>query len=99
MGRIHLTRTAARDIEELKQFSLAEFGAALTADYLGGLRETLVRLCDHPGIGTARDDLRDGTRSLRYRSHRIYYRPAPEALVIQRVLHYARMVRRDMIEQ
>ena len=56
------------------------------------------RLCDHPGIGTTRDDLVPGARSLRYRSHRVYYRPAKGGVVIQRVLHYARQVRRDMID-
>lgn len=95
---IRLTEAAARDLAETGQYSLAEFGPASTADYLTGLREAFARLRDHPGIGVRRDDLRPEMRSLRYRSHRIYYRPSPDGIVILRVLHFARMVRREMLE-
>jgi len=96
---IRLTGRAARDINEIEQHSAAEFGSSLTAQYLQGLHEAFARLRDFPGIGVMRDDLRPGTRSLRYRSHRIYYRPMPGGILIQRVLHYARQVRREMIDE
>jgi toxin ParE1/3/4 len=98
MGDIRLTSAAARDIEEIERFSAAEFGPSLTADYLAGLRGSFAHLRDYPGMGVMRDDLRPGTRSRRYRSHRIYYRPMPDGILIQRVLHYARQVRREMID-
>lgn len=95
---IRLTSIAVRDINEIEEYSAAEFGSTLTTEYLEGLHEAFARLRDQPGIGIMRDDLRPGTRSLRYRSHRIYYRPMPGGIVIQRVLHYARQVRREMFE-
>jgi len=98
MKRIFLTEAAVRDIEELDRYGATEFGSAKADEYMNGLRESLRRLRDYPGLGIARDDLRPETRSLRYRSHRIYYRPEPRGILIQRVLHYARMVRRDMID-
>jgi plasmid stabilization system protein ParE len=98
MSDIRLTKAAAQDIEGIEQYSVAEFGVSLTADYLSGLSEALARLRDYPGAGVMRGDLWPGTRSLRYRSHRIYYRAASGEIVIQRVLHYARMVRREMID-
>ena len=97
-GNIRLTRAAARDIEEIEQFSAVEFGSSQTADYLDGLRDAFVRLRDYPGMGIVRDDLRPETRSLQYRSHRIYYRPMPGGILVQRVLHHARQVRREMID-
>ncbi len=98
MTGFRLTKAAARDIEELERYSLVEFGAGVTVDYLSGLQDTFARLRDYSGLGVARDDLWPATRSLRYRSHRIYYRSAPDGIVIQRVLHFARMVRRGMID-
>jgi len=95
---VRFTRAAARDIQELEQYSATEFGSSATAEYLGGLHEAFVRLRDFPGMGVARDDLRPDTRALRYSSHRIYYRPMPGGILIQRVLHYARQVRREMID-
>lgn len=98
MNEIRLTRAAARDIAEIESYSVGEFGPPLTADYLRGLSEVFERLADYPDAGARRDDLRPGTRAVRYRSHRVYYRTAPGEIVIQRVLHYARMVRREMID-
>ena len=95
---VRFTKAAARDIEELEQYSAAEFGSSVTAEYLGGLHEAFARLRDFPGMGIPRDDLRPESRALRYRSHRIYYRPMPGGILIQRVLHYARQVRREMID-
>ena len=97
MSEIRLTSAAARDINEIEQYSAEEFGSRQTAEYLDGLREAFARLRDYPGMGIRRDDLRLETRSLRYGSHRIYYRPMPGGIVIQRILHYARQVRREMI--
>lgn len=98
MRDVRLTEAASRDINEIEQYSAAEFGPEQTAEYLVGLLEALARLRDFPDLGVVRDDLRPDTRSLRYQSHRIYYRPMPGGIVIQRVLHYARQVRREMFE-
>ena len=95
---LRFTSAAARDIEELEQYSAAEFGSSATAEYLTGLHEALARLRDYPGMGVLRHDLRPDTRSFRYLSHRIYYRPMPGGILIQRVLHYARQVRREMLD-
>jgi toxin ParE1/3/4 len=97
MPDVRLTDAAAGDVEEIERYSASEFGPALTVEYLQGLADALRRLSHHPGIGIGRDDLRSGTRSLRYRSHRIYYRPVKDGVVVQRVLHQARQVRRDMM--
>ena len=81
----------------IEEFSFITFGRAQTAKYLVGLRDAFVRLQEHPGIGVARDDLRAGTRSYRYGSHRIYYRAMEDGVLIQRILHYARQDRRSMV--
>ena len=98
MPDIRLSKAAESDIRELERYSADAFGSAKTAEYLQGLRDTFVQLRDYPGLGVSRDDLRTDTRSLRYASHRIYYRPVPDGILVQRVLHYARQVRREMIE-
>lgn len=98
MGDVRLTRAAAQDINDIEHRSAVEFGSAQTVEYLSGLHEAFARLGQYPGIGIVRHDLRPDTRSLSYRSHRIYYRPMPGGILIQRVLHYARQVRREMFE-
>ena len=97
MTEIRFTELAVEDLLAIEEFSFANAGREQTAKYLAGLREAFVRLRDHPGIGVARDDLRAGSRSFRYGSHRIYYRAVEGGVLIQRILHYARQVRRSMI--
>jgi toxin ParE1/3/4 len=94
---IRLTELALQDLLAIEEFSFATFGREQTSKYLAGLREAFVRLGEHPGIGVVRDDLRAGSRSYRYGSHRIYYRASEDEVLIQRILHYARQVRRSMV--
>ncbi|OYW45734.1 MAG: hypothetical protein B7Z08_01720 [Sphingomonadales bacterium 32-68-7] len=98
MRDIRLTRAAERDIGDIERFSAAEFGSAATFEYLTGLHEAMAHLRNFPGLGVPRDDLKPDVRSLRYASHRIYYRPMPRGILIQRILHYARQVRREMLD-
>ena len=98
MRDIRLTKAAERDIVDIEGFGAAEFGSAATFEYLTGLRDAMARLRDFPGLGVPRDDLKPDVRSLRYASHRIYYRPMSKGILVQRVLHYARQVRREMID-
>ena len=46
MSEIRLTSAAARDINEIEQYSAEEFGSRQTAEYLDGLREAFARLRD-----------------------------------------------------
>lgn len=98
MGDVRFSNAAVQDLRDIETFSVDRFGPAMTADYLAGLREALVRLCDNPAIGGRRDDLLPGTRALRYRSHRIYYGTDQQGVVILRLLHFARQVRRGMVK-
>lgn len=98
MAELSLGKAAAKDIEDIAAYSAAHFGAVATVDYLAGLREAFQRLLDQPGVGARRDDLAAGIRSLRFRSHRIYYCSDLKGTRIIRVLHYARQVRRDVMQ-
>lgn len=98
MGDVRFSNAAVQDLRDIEAFSADRFGPAMTADYLAGLREALVRLGEHPAIGGRRDDLLPGIRALRYRSHRIYYGTHQQGVVILRLLHFARQVRRDLVQ-
>ena len=97
MTEIRLTELALQDLLAIEEFSFVTFGREQMSQYLAGLRQAFVRLQEYPGIGVARDDLRAGSRSYRYGSHRIYYRASEAGVLIQRILHYARQVRRSMV--
>lgn len=97
MGEIHFTRAAQTDIAEIEEYSAAHFGTDATIAYLTDLADTLRQLSGQPEIGARCGYLGRGIRSWRCRSHRIYYVRNGKDITVQRVLHYARNVSRDLI--
>ena len=86
-----LTRSAARDLDEILEFVLRSSGPARALRVHKRICDALRKLASHPGIGHARADLTD--ESLRVWpvfSYLVIYRPATSPLEVVRVLHGAR---------
>jgi toxin ParE1/3/4 len=90
--RLRIAQAAQQDLREIRIHSKLAFGAAITKEYLVGIRATFSRLREHPFAGAAESDLGRGLRGVSYRSHRIFYRilSGENELVIVRVLHHSR---------
>ena len=96
MARLVYSRQAASDIEEITAFSVAQFGAEVTGDYLTGLELACELLREFPEMSAIYPRVRPEMRCLIYRSHRIFYRMDEEQVLVVRVLHHARDVPQDM---
>ncbi len=90
-----LSRAADRDIEDIYDYTCAQFGAHQAVNYLTEMQVAFIALSRQPGMGRARDEIRKGLRSMSYESHVIFYRKIRGGIRIVRILHG----RRDMPRQ
>jgi toxin ParE1/3/4 len=96
VAELTLAKAAEHDLRNLRKYSKAAFGLALTRDYLLGLRNIFQLLRDQPFAGQPESDLGEGLRGISYRSHRIYYQVRADCVLIVRVLHHSRDVVRHL---
>jgi toxin ParE1/3/4 len=82
-----LSEASARDIENIFERSLIDFGLAQTEQYFHTLKNCLVLLAENPGMGTAADDLQAGYRRFPHESHVIFYTVSESDIFIVRILH------------
>ncbi len=81
------TDRAERDLEEVVDYTVQEWGASQANAYLGGLESRVQLLAENPDLGVARDAISQGLLSFPYESHILYYRKHASGIVIIRVLH------------
>lgn len=89
VARIRLAESAREDLREIRFYSRTAYGPAVARDYLLGLRKAFDLLGSRPLAGVQEADLGVGIRSFSYRSHRIFYHPDAQGIVILRILHQA----------
>lgn len=87
MNRFRLTPRASRDLDEIADYSLAQWGEKQTERYLASFEERFRWLADNPLLGRARDDIVEGYRSFQQGSHLIFYLIAGDEIHIIGVPH------------
>jgi toxin ParE1/3/4 len=81
-----ITPTASRDIESIMDY-LAENASFETAEhFLDQLNGKFKRLVKFPKIGSRRDELYPGLRSVPLKNYLIFYRSVPEGIEVMRVV-------------
>lgn len=85
--QLSLTKAAQRDIDKLHAYGIQNFGRSVADDYSRQLLNLLDLLKDNPRMGVERSEFKKITRTLRYRSHMIFYRLNQRGLKIHRILH------------
>jgi len=90
MRRLVVSAPARPDLVGIARYTEREWGAAQSKRYLGAIRSHLANLLKNPALGTGRNEIKPGYRSLRIGSHLIFYREASGHIEVIRVLH-ARM--------
>ena len=93
MSRLKLTRAAERDLEDIWLY-IARDSVAYFDAYLEKILSRCALLAEHPEAGRERDEVAKGLRSIPVESHIIFYRVKRKHVVISRVLHSARDIRR-----
>ena len=96
MAKLRLGAQARRDLQEIRRDGIRDHGVAASAAYFAGFRRLFQLLRAQPFAGQERPEFELGVRSLSYRPHRILYRVDGDVVVVDRMLHQARDVRRAL---
>ncbi|MDF1735659.1 MAG: type II toxin-antitoxin system RelE/ParE family toxin [Minwuia sp.] len=87
MADYRLSRRAARDVEEILQHSLEQFGIQAADRYVTALQETFNLLAENPLIARERREHDPPVRIFPARRHRVIYVQDGGGIWILRVLH------------
>ena len=98
MAEIKFSPAARTDLKAIGRFSKREFGTTVAEKYLLGLDQVFDRLASHPHSGEAQPKLGSGVRRSSHRSHRIFYEFDGEVVLILRIFHHARDVKRSLLK-
>ena len=87
MAHYILAPEAQLDLENIRQYTLQEWGSNQAKIYLVELALHFEKLALSPGLGRVRLDIGKDIRSFPVNAHVIYYREAEKGIEIARVLH------------
>ena len=87
MYKLRKSAEAEEDLTDIWVYSLREWGIEQADKYIDELEAGLAQLSASPKLGTSRDELRPGYRSLRINQHMAYYTVKESTVRIVRVLH------------
>ncbi|MBI1306093.1 MAG: type II toxin-antitoxin system RelE/ParE family toxin [Bacteroidetes bacterium] len=78
---------AALDLEDIFDYTLAEFGLDQAVTYLSAFDDVFARLSDNPKIGRERSGIKKGLHSVIDGEHVVFYRMIKTDVRIVRILH------------
>lgn len=78
-------------LAEIADFTLQQWGLEQTRRYPDSLERCFGRIAANPEIGRRCDLLKKGYRRIEHEKHVIFYRLAPEGILVVRVLHESMM--------
>lgn len=94
--RLELSRRAQADLDEIRDYSVAEFGVPRAIAYLDAVESAFRRIVDFPDIGGVHPTVRPVCRSLSCQQHRIFYEVASDTILVVRILHKTMDVERHL---
>ncbi len=86
MAKARLLHRAEADLIVIARYTTAQFATQQAHAYRDGLLATLDALEEHPLMGSDQDHVRTNLRRHVCKSHTIYYRPAADGVLVQRIL-------------
>jgi toxin ParE1/3/4 len=88
--KLEFTSDATSDLDDILDYSIAQWGVDRGFDYVTEIRNRAMRLADgfHPGLQA--DDIQHGLRRQLSGSHVIWFRRETNRILIIRVLHQSR---------
>ena len=92
--RLELSRRAQADLDDIRDYSVEQFGVDRAILYLDAVEQAFRRLLEHQRIGSQRGDIGEAVHSYPVGEHRIFYLLLPDRILIARVLHKAMDVER-----
>lgn len=90
MYHYELSKEADKDLDELFDYTVEQFGMDQAIRYVSSFERVFERLCSQPKSGRLRVEIRKGLRSVSPISHTVFYRNMENRIRIVRVLHSSR---------
>ena len=87
MKSLRIADAARADLRDIKRYTIETWGSDRARRYLEEIRRRIMLLRQRSRIGTLRNDLAVGLRSLPCGRHVIFYRHDADHIEIVRVLH------------
>jgi toxin ParE1/3/4 len=87
MRRLDFTPRARRDIDEIWDYSVDQFGLDQADLYLRGIQRAALTVAEDPRRGLACDEIRSGYRKFSVGSHVLFFKASTTRVVIVRILH------------
>ncbi|WP_052454703.1 type II toxin-antitoxin system RelE/ParE family toxin [Rickettsia hoogstraalii] len=87
MVKCDFTDSAKRDIEDIADYSLKNWGRQQTLKYLDEIYRKTLDLSINPNIGVLRSDIYPNLLSFPIRKHIIYYIKQEKGIMVIRALH------------
>lgn len=97
MAEVRFSPQSRADLAEIDDYGAEAFGDEVAAAYSRGFDEIFERLERHPKIGTRQPELGRFVRSILHRRHGIFYEMNGEVVLILRIFHHARNVKRSLL--
>jgi toxin ParE1/3/4 len=94
--RILFSRQARRDLDDIWQYSVANWGRAKADDYTRAISDTIVFVAGHPGLARDAGHIRPGLFRYVAGSHTIYFRWGRHEMRIVRIIHSSRDANRHL---
>ncbi|NEY90753.1 type II toxin-antitoxin system RelE/ParE family toxin [Tabrizicola oligotrophica] len=88
--KLEFTSDATADLDDILDYSIAQWGLARGFDYVTEIRNRAMLLADGFHPGATADDVQQGLRRQVSGSHVIWFRREPDRIVVIRVLHQSR---------
>jgi toxin ParE1/3/4 len=97
VAEVRFSPGARADLAEIDNYGAEAFGDDVAAAYSRGFNDVWDRLERHPRMGIKQPALGRRVRSTSHRSHRIFYEVEGEVVLILRIFHHARDVKRNLL--
>lgn len=90
MARVIPSPSAKADLEEIRDYSIEQYDAAVADAYFLGFDAAFDLLAEQPFAGSEKPELGSAIRCITHRKHRIFYTVTGDVVLIIRIIHHAR---------
>ena len=87
---------ALRDLEDIWDYTIANWGARQAESYVRQVNEAFEALAENPNLGRSCEQVRAGYRKYLVGSHIVFYRKVGDAVEVVRILHARMDVNRNL---
>ncbi len=96
MAKLRLSASARQDLRTIRKEGVEKHGGAASQRYMFGFDRLFDLLQRHPLAGQERPEFTQSVRALSHRPYRLLYRVENEMVVVDRMIHMSRDVRRAL---